>query len=504
MRFRLFAAVALAAGALAGVPAAALALPAPAVTVSVVPAQGVLSYFRLAARPGGRVFAGTLRLSNSSAAAASVTIDPVSATTATALGSAYALRGAPELGSASWIRLTRRVVRLGAHATLALPVYVQVPAAAAAGDHLSGIAVQAVGAAGPSARQGRFEIDSVERYAIGVLVSLPGPRAALIRFSGASVDRVPSGLTFYLDASNLGNVLLTNVYGSALITHGNQVVARVPLGPGTFVNGTSVAYPILVPRLEPAEGTVFRVRALLHYGAATAYLDTLVDFGRASAQRQAQFGGPAVLGGPSHPVWRSAALLVAIALAGLCALVLFFLARRRRRPSGRRAALRVLGRALARARTRGTPFGAIALRDVDRRGLSSGAIASARRHVRSVDRLVTVEDGAVVVLEAGTGTDVANALAVQLAGAVGREDRVVAAAFGCSADTVPEMALRGLLRAGRDAADARLGRDAAGSPAGDGGRADREALMRPGPSVIEGAALGSPVMGVRGTDEESH
>jgi hypothetical protein len=100
------------------------------------------------------------------------------------------------------------------------------------------------------------------------------------------------------------------------------------LGPGTFVTGTSIAYPILVPSLQPTVGTAYQVRASLRYPGGTAQLNKVVRFGQIDAERQQAYGGPAVSsgGGSNHLL----PILLIVVVAG-CLAALWV---RRRRGSG--------------------------------------------------------------------------------------------------------------------------------------------------------------------------
>src|SRR5439155_159674 len=275
------------------------------------PASGpALSYFKLSLARGGLANAGTIGLRNPTPRRMRVALDPVAGKTIDTLGSTYGLRRSHARGPASWVRLGRRKLTLAPGETVAVPVSVLVPGTARPGDYLSGVAVEQLEQqARTTARRG-VSVASVTRYAIGVETSLPGPRHPLIRFTGARLERQPAGLAFLLDARNPGNVILQNVAGRALITRGSRVVARVPLGPGTFVTGTSIAYPILTPRERPRQGTVYRVRAYLRYVGGTARLDTLVRFGRADALREQLYGGPKAGTSSGLPGWLVAVLSV--------------------------------------------------------------------------------------------------------------------------------------------------------------------------------------------------
>src|SRR5437588_2003255 len=309
----------------------------PPMVVAVHPASGpASSYFQLNARPGGSAAAGSLELRNVTGARLTVLLDPVDAQTASTLGSAYKVRGLAAHGAARWTVLTRRRILLGPHGRSIVPVSVRVPGGARPGDYLSGISVEAGGGAAKTKLRGNVSIPSIQRYAVGVLVHLPGPRHRLIQLTGASIDRQPAGVTFSIFGRNRGNVILQNVAGSALITQGKRVVVRRPLGPGTFVTGTSIAYPILDPSEKPHEGTVYRVRAFLRYAGGIARLDTLVRFGHASALRQQASGGPKARqpgGGLPAALLGGIAAALAVAAAGLGA------RRLRRRPRSPRRAL---------------------------------------------------------------------------------------------------------------------------------------------------------------------
>jgi hypothetical protein len=343
--YRLIIIAALVVAAVLGSSSGAAAAPAPPMVVEVHPSSGeVKSYFDFQARPGHRARAGTLELRNRLRREVTVLLDPVIGLTASTLGSAYGVRGRAIRGPARWTRLADRRVVLPPRGRAEVEVSVAPPDGAKPGDYLSGIGVQALRGAREEKPKGNVAISSIQRYAVGVLVRLPGARNPLIRFTGARVEREGAGVTFYLSARNPGNVVLQEVRGRQTITEGDRVVARGPLGPGTFVTGTSIDYPVLTPGEHPREGTEYRVRAHLRYRGGIARLDTLVRFGHGSAVRQEEFGGPdasadegGILG------W----LLAAAGGLALLVLLLFLLLRRRKRERER---MQALEQALAEAR----------------------------------------------------------------------------------------------------------------------------------------------------------
>lgn len=307
----------------------------PASGLVVIPrsaSEPALSYLVLHAARGRTERAGAIELLNPTARPLRIALAPVDALTLDTLGSAYRPSGTHEHGFTRWLRLARRRLTLAPHARASALIDVRVPRDALPGDYLAGVSVETLGQ-GPSGRStgrldaGRTAAVSVVRYAIGVEVSLPGRRRPLIRFTGAAVRQAPAGLSFELDASNLGNAILKGVYGHVRIMRSGRTILSRAIAAGTFVTATSIAYPVTAFGQHPSEGTRYEIEASLHYGRRVAYLDTTVTFGDREAQIQQRFSSPS-RGGDSGGWWEIA-LLAAVALYGLITTVL--LLRRRKR-----------------------------------------------------------------------------------------------------------------------------------------------------------------------------
>jgi hypothetical protein len=266
----------------------------PVLVVSPRPAQRTgLSYFRLTLHKGHQALAGTIELHNPSSNPVRVTLAAVDGRTLGTLGSTYSSPRTRAHGSTRWLRLGARKVTIAPHSSVAVQVVAAAPKKAKPGDYLSGISIEQLGQGATTSSAHGLSIASVVRYAIGVEVTVPGKRHPSIVFTGASLQRQPLGPVFMLLARNRGNVILQGVRGSALITRGSRVVARLPLGPGTFVSHTAIEYPVPAYGERPSEGARYRVRAVLRYKGGIARLDTDVTFGHAQAviQRSYQRGG---------------------------------------------------------------------------------------------------------------------------------------------------------------------------------------------------------------------
>ena len=412
--------------ALAAVLAALFATPAgaatagPGVIVKVHPAAGPAStYFAVTARPGTTVRPGSLQLVNPTAGPVTIRLDPVDSLTTNTLGSAYSL-GGPAHGVTSWTTLSSRRVTLPPHGHTNIAVAADVPSSAKPGDYLSGIAVEALGQVSSTPSKHGISIGEIDRYAIGLELRVPGPRSPLIRFTGARVVRDPSQLTFLLLARNLGNVILKNVHGTAVVIRSGHVVAQLPLGPGTFVTGTSIAYPVGARTEEPTVGTKYRVQATLYYAGGVAHLDTQVAFGHAAAVVQQRYGGPgASSSSASSSLLPWVALVILLLGIGGAGFFIFVLAPRRRRAPQGRAAQAHVDRALAGA-TDDRPVSIVHIR-TDQAAERRRAARVVSERMRASDQLCDLDERGLVLVLPTTGAPMAAGFALDLTSALIRE-----------------------------------------------------------------------------------
>jgi hypothetical protein len=394
--------------------------PPGALVVHVVAASGTASnFFQLQARPGATVSAGALQLQNPGRKPVTIRIDPVDGLTINTLGSTYQQPGTAATGSTRWARLGLRQVTLAPKQSRRVPVVVSVPASAAPGDYLSGVSVEALGQTRQIDPKKGLAIASIVRYAIGLEIALPGPRHPSIQFTGASLEREPSTLVFFLNARNRGNVILKGVHGTARVTLGSKQVAAIPLGPGTFISGTAISYPVPAGHQTPAPGTAYHVTAVLYYPGGVARLSTDVTFGLKQAVEQAKFGGPAVPHARSAGQWVLFGLLGLAALIAVGTLVMWLMRRRRAqsdRPLSHDAALRLLERTLADP---GELPVSIMLVPTGRGATEQAAtIAAARPRLRTRDSLGSLAADQLIVIMPAASEVVATALAADLAGHV--------------------------------------------------------------------------------------
>jgi hypothetical protein len=295
-------------------PTASAAVPSGLVVIPHPISSPQLSYFRLQARPRSVAPAGTIELLNPTRRPLRVVLAPVDGQTLSTLGSSYAPPGSRAHGPTRWLRLGRRALTLPAGRSAAVPLSVLVPAGARPGDHLAGVSIEALHQRPQHTAAKGVSIASVVRYAIGVEVTLPGRRHPLIRFTGAQLRREPAGLSFLLLARSPGNVILQNVHGAVRISHGGHTVLARPIPAGTFVSGTSIAYPVPAFTQKPAEGTRYGISAWLRYRGGIARLNTTVTFGHRQALLGQKYGQPHKSHGGTP--WWAIALLAGAVLYG--------------------------------------------------------------------------------------------------------------------------------------------------------------------------------------------
>ena len=410
------AALALSAVGVMAIPAAAPAA-GTSLIVRVHQTSGLVSpYFQLNSRRGVSLKAGYLSLLNSTSRTMIVRVDPVAGITTDTLGSAYALRGGRIDAATAWLQLSQRRVKIAPHGQSRINVSVSTPASATPGDYLSGIAVEVLGQDSPAASRPTghlprgLSLGEVYRYAVGVEVSLPGPRHPSVHLTGARVSRDPAGVVFRVAARNDGNVILKNVTGHVTVTRNGRLVAGSAIAPGTFVTNSSIQFPVAAYRQQPAAGTVYRVQASISYAGGTARLDRNVTFGHAAAAAQQSYGGPRL---PSH---QNQAFLYIAALAGLAlAVLLGFAWHTRRRPSRRAAALAFLERELAATDAAGRRLSVIHLDVPDQSRASRRRIVHAVRHtLRGSDRVFDLDRDGMLIALPRTGPATAAELASEI------------------------------------------------------------------------------------------
>lgn len=212
----------------------------PAVGSSTAPGGG---YFLIPAAPGV-VVDQAVALRNDSDAPIDLRLAAVDATTANLGGSAFALDDDPRAKTATWVSLDQTSITLPPRGSLTVPFTVSVPADAASGVHLAGISILAPVAERAAGEgeggQAGASVDVQSRRVIAVQVDLPGPAEPELVITGVAPIARPDGLYVEIGIENRGRGLTQAEGQITLPDDGFDQSFDI----GTFVPGTSIAYPI--------------------------------------------------------------------------------------------------------------------------------------------------------------------------------------------------------------------------------------------------------------------
>ena len=223
------------------------------------------SYFVAVAHPG-ETFTNSVRVRNLGTKAGTALLYAVDATTGKTSGAVYLDRTKPHPGVGSWVTLGASFLTLGPGESKVVPITVHVPAGASPGDHLGGIVAENAALTGATGR-GALQINVRHLTIAAVEVQIPGTAAAALRIGGAKAGGEHGYQYLYLRLANTGS-LTTKPTGRLTVTDasGKEVASR-GFNLDTFLPGTAIDYPVLLPGkvLEPGD---YRVNAAVTYAAA--------------------------------------------------------------------------------------------------------------------------------------------------------------------------------------------------------------------------------------------
>jgi hypothetical protein len=203
------------------------------------------SYFIVAVKPG-EIVRNQVRVVNTGGKTGTAFLYPVDATTGQTSGAVYLARQAARRDAGGWITIARRRVTLAPGAATVVPFTVHVPPGAGPGDHLGAIVAENAEVQKPSGRGAlririkHLTIDAVELQLPGLAVSRVVPTA--VRAGGEHGYQY-----LYVHLKSTGTVLVKPALTLAVRNDAGRVVARRSLQLDTFVPGTAIDYPALLP-----------------------------------------------------------------------------------------------------------------------------------------------------------------------------------------------------------------------------------------------------------------
>ncbi len=258
------------------------------------------SYFVFAARPG-QVLSAKVRVTNTGGRVGTALVYPVDATTGQTSGTVYRLRTDPRKDVGSWIQLQRARIALGPGSSVVIPFSITVPRDARGGDHIGGIVAENA-ALTRSKATGALQIQIRHLTIAAVVVQVRGSAGTRLAATGLRAHGEHGYQYLYLHLENLGglamkprgSVVVTDASGAVVATRGFQL--------DTFVPGTAIDYPVLLPQQALAPGA-YRANVELSYRASVlgyrrasghaSTIDRSFNFTVSRTQYEAVFKGAA-------------------------------------------------------------------------------------------------------------------------------------------------------------------------------------------------------------------
>jgi hypothetical protein len=288
------------------------------------------SYFVVKAKPGDTV-SNSVRVVNTGTRSGTVLLYPVDATTGRTSGAVYLDRTKPRHDVGAWIAVGTPSLTLAAGKSAVVPVTLHVPATARPGDHLGGVVAENTALTQGSGK-GSLQIRVRHLTIVGYEVQVPGPAAALAEVTGVKAAG-ENGYQFVdLHLANTG-ALTSKPTGTLVITDSNgKQVASESFKLDTFLPGTAIDYPVLLPKQALAPGD-YRAAVTLTYGSApigyrrvagpTRTISRTFPFTVSSGQYKAVFPGAPPLKAPQTSSGSGGGMSPAV-IAGIGAALLAF------------------------------------------------------------------------------------------------------------------------------------------------------------------------------------
>ena len=227
------------------------------------------SYFVAVAGPG-TTFQNSVRVRNTGTTSGTALLYAVDATTGQTSGAVYLDHSRPRRGVGAWITLGTHSVTLGPGQSQIVPITVHVPGGARPGDHLGGIVAENA-ALTQSSGHGALQIKIRHLTIAAVEVQVPGDATTRFDATGVRAGGEHGYQYVYLHLKNLG-ALTTKPTGQLLISGADgQTVATRSLKLDTFLPGTAIDYPVLLPKEALSPGKYHATVDLTYAASALGY-----------------------------------------------------------------------------------------------------------------------------------------------------------------------------------------------------------------------------------------
>jgi len=214
------------------------------------------AYFTYTAKAGETIDDEALVISTGGEA---VTLKLYAADAITAIGGGTAFAGRDEdrTGVRAWVRPSLAEVSLSPGGRQTIPFTVVVPAAAAPGDHVAGLVVEAPPKQGQS---GGVQTSVTERVGVAVVVRIAGEAREELALGGICLNQETGSNYFQVPVANNGNILSRPSGEFILQRQRGSEVFRKPIDPATILPRDATFLRIDAPS-DPGTG---RYTAIVH------------------------------------------------------------------------------------------------------------------------------------------------------------------------------------------------------------------------------------------------
>ena len=287
-------------------------------------------YYLLRLAPGASI-TQTVLLHNDNDHSVDVRVDGIDGFTSNATGASYDTPYQHAKATGRWIAVSTPEVTMAQGATRAVDFTVRVPADAAPGQYLGGLAMYVpLGAptttVASASNQATFGITLQGERIIAVEVVVPGAATPNLQVNGVQPTPSPTGLDLSVAMANEGSAFAR---GNGVLTV-DDTNTNVPFAIDTFVSHTSIKY--LVPWTRTVVPGDHHVSVRLTYDGRVSTWNGTVTIAGAVAAGLERALHQTVPGAPAPPSTHSSKLPLIAGLAAACACVAgAFVLRRRRR-----------------------------------------------------------------------------------------------------------------------------------------------------------------------------
>jgi hypothetical protein len=207
------------------------------------------AYFRRTVGPAAS-FSDDVIVSNGGSTPVTLLVYPVDGLTGQTSGSVYANRDTPRRKAGAWVHVHAGRITVQPGKDTRVGFIARVPAGAAPGDHLAGIAFEDTNV---GTSTGRFQVRQVLREVLGVLIRVPGPAQARLQLGRLALRTLPGTRlgSVVVGIGNKGRLLCKPRISVALAAGTlHETVSRQL---DTILPGDTIAYPLVLRHgLEPA------------------------------------------------------------------------------------------------------------------------------------------------------------------------------------------------------------------------------------------------------------